>query len=172
MNLSLPGLETESVLAADIVMTPDAVARDVVEHFRPSGRVLDPCRGDGAFLKYMDGAEWCEIREGSDFYNWHSPVDWIVSNPPYSIFSDFLRHSFTVADNIVYLIPANKVFNSADLMREVWAWGGIREIYTIGGGRGIGFPIGFCVAAVHFQRGYKGGIAVTFRSLSNTRTDP
>ena len=163
MNLALPGLEAESVRADDIILTPDDVARDVVNYFRPTGRVLDPCKGDGAFLKHMPGAEWCEIREGADFYNWRERVDWIVSNPPYSIFSDFLRHSFTVADNIVYLIPVNKVFNSDRMMREVWAWGGIPKVYVIGGGGALGFPIGFCIGAVHFQRGYTGGIEVRFR---------
>jgi hypothetical protein len=163
MNMALPGLEAESVRADDIILTPDDVARDVVAYFRPAGRVLDPCKGDGAFLKHMPGADWCEIREGRDFYAWRTPVDWIVSNPPYSIFSDFLRHSFTVADNIVYLIPVNKVFNSDRMMREVWAWGGIPKVLVIGGGGALGFPIGFAIGAVHFQRGYEGGIDVRFR---------
>ena len=170
MNLALPGMETESVRADDIIYTPDDVAADVVKYFRPRGRVLDPCKGGGAFLKYMPGAEWCEIREGSDFYNWREPVDWIVSNPPYSIFSDFLRHSFTVAENIVYLIPVNKIFNSDRMMREVWEWGGVPTILVIGGGGSLGFPIGFAIGAVHFKKGYIGGTHVCFRSaLSNQR---
>lgn len=59
----------------DVVLTPDKIAHDVVEHFRPSGRILDPCKGDGAFLKYMPGAEWCEVREGRSFFEWYDPVD-------------------------------------------------------------------------------------------------
>ena len=30
----------------DRVYTPEWVARDMLEHFRPSGRILEPCRGD------------------------------------------------------------------------------------------------------------------------------
>ncbi len=148
----------------DVVMTPDDVARDIVAHFKPSGRVLDPCKGDGAFLRHMPGADWCEIREGRDFFAWREPVDWIVSNPPYSIFSEWLQHSFTVANDIVYLIPTNKPFNSDFLLRQIYKFGGIPEIYSCG--PGSLFPsagIGFAVGAVHFQRNYRGGIKMTFR---------
>ena len=148
----------------DVVMTPRDVALDVVHHFRPSGLILDPCRGSGAFADAMPGSDWCELAEGRDFYNWRKPVDWIISNPPYSIFADFLRHSFTVAEHIVYLIPVNKVFNSDRIMREIWTWGGVPEIYVVGGGAALDFPIGFCIGAVHFQRNYAGPINVTFRA--------
>ena len=147
---------------SDIVLTPDPVAKAVVDRFKPTGRVLDPCKGDGAFLKHMPGAEWCEIREGKCFYDWKEPVDWIVSNPPYSIFSDFLLHSFTVAQNIVYLIPVNKAFNSVKMMREIWAWGGVKTCLVVGGGGSLNFPINFCIGAVHFERGYRGGMNVEF----------
>ncbi len=162
--LALPGLETESVRSDDIILTPLDVARDVVKHFKPTGRILDPCKGSGAFSDLMPGCEWCEIREGRDFYNWREQVDWIVSNPPYSVFADFLRHSMTVAANIVYLIPVNKIFNSDRMMREIWSWGGVPEIYTVAGGGALDFPIGFCIGAVHFKRGYRGDTRVTFRT--------
>jgi len=148
---------------SDIVLTPLDVAKDVVEWFSPYGRVLDPCKGDGAFLQFMPGAEWCEIREGRDFFAWTEPVDWIVSNPPYSIFSKFMRHSMKVASDIVYVIPTNKVFNSDAFMREIWMWGGVPQIRQIAPGRKIGFPVGYAIGAVHFQRGYTGSTQVTFR---------
>jgi hypothetical protein len=161
---ALPGMEAESVRLDDIILTPLDVARDVVKHFKPSGRILDPCRGNGAFADLMPGCDWCEIREGRDFYDWREPVDWIVSNPPYSVFADFLRHSLTVAENIVYLIPVNKIFNSDRMMREIWTWGGVPEIYTVAGGGALGFPIGFAIGAVHFRRAYRGETRVTFRT--------
>lgn len=160
---ALLGFEELAIRGDDIVLTPPEVARDVVRHFQPSGRVLDPCRGDGAFSNLISGCSWCEVREGRCFYEWSESMDWIISNPPYSIFSDFLRHSFKIAENIVYLIPINKVFNSEKMVREIWAWGGVKEIYVVSAGGSLGFPIGFCIGAVHFQRAYKGKIEVTFR---------
>lgn len=161
--MALPGMESESVRFDDIILTPPDVAADIIQHFKPAGRILDPCRGNGAFSNLMPGCDWCEIRQGRDFYQYRQPVDWIVSNPPYSVFSEFLRHSMSIAQNIVYLIPVNKIFNSDKLMREIFAWGGVPEIFTVGSGGSLGFPIGFAIGAVHFQRDYKGPIMVSFR---------
>lgn len=147
---------------SDIVMTPDWAAELMINHFKPTGRILDPCRGDGAFSSRIDGCEWCEIREGRDFYDVTERYDWLISNPPYSVFSDFLRHSFKVADNILYLIPANKVFNSHKMMLEVAEYGGVKEMLVVAPGSRLKFPIGFCIAAVHMQKGYKGGMVTSF----------
>lgn len=164
MQPYLLGIAHEVQDQTDIVFTPADVARDVVEHFAPSGRILDPCKGDGAFFDHLpSGAEFCELKDGKDFFHWTEPVDWIVSNPPYSIFSAWLDHSFTVAENIVYLIPINKPFNSFSMMRRLQEYGGIREIYVVGPGSALKFPIGFAIGAVHFQRGYRGGMLLSFR---------
>ena len=37
----------------DIVMTPDYLAKDIIQHFHPTGLILDPCRGEGAFMTTM-----------------------------------------------------------------------------------------------------------------------
>jgi hypothetical protein len=145
---------------ADVVLTHDKLAAAIVQHFGPTGRILDPCRGGGAFWKHMPGAEWCEIREGVDFMAWTEPVDWIVSNPPYSIFLDWLKHSMSLAPDIVYLIPLFKVWQSEKVMRAIQEWGGLRETLIVGSGRKIGFPTGFSIGAVHFQRGWHGDMRV------------
>lgn len=160
MNPSLPGMEAHAGRLSDIVETPAAVAAAIVKHFKPRGRILDPCRGNGAFSRFMGGCEWCEVREGRDFYAWRQPVDWIVSNPPYSDFANFLRHSLTLAPDVVYLIPLNKVFNSDRLLRDVLAWGGIKEILSMGRGAAMGFPLGYAVGAVHFAQWWQGGTKI------------
>lgn len=166
MQQYLFGIAHEVQHQADIVFTPADVARDVVEHFAPSGRCLDPCKGDGAFLKHMPpGTDFCELKDDKDFFNWTEQVDWIVSNPPYSIFSAWLDHSFIVAENIVYLIPVNKPFNSYEIMKKLHSWGGIKEIFMVAPGRKIGFPVGFAIGAVHFKRGYRGGMLLSFRDV-------
>ena len=33
----------------DIIMTPEPCAIDIISHFSPTGSILDPCRGEGAF---------------------------------------------------------------------------------------------------------------------------
>ena len=148
---------------SDVVATPDIVAEWMVKYFAPTGVILDPCRGDGAFYRHLPpGALWCEITEGVDFFQWGKPVDWIIGNPPYAVFSQWLRHSFTLARDIVYLIPVNKVFNSYTMLKDIYAWGGIREIVAIGrGDRMMIATVGFAVGAIHLRRGWTGETRIT-----------
>ena len=157
--------------AKDVVYTPDDIAKDIVSHFAPSGKVLEPCRGDGAFYRHLPAdSYWCEIAEGKDFFQWNERVDWIVSNPPFSIFANWMRHSFEISDNIVYLLPITKVFNSYTLIQLIYSWGGIKEVYVIGGGSMLKSErLGFAIGAVHFVKGYEGGINIAFRQSAEHR---
>ena len=85
----------QTLTPGDIVYTPDWVARDMVDYFKPSGRILEPSCGDGAFLRHLPAnTEWCEIEKGRDFFTWHDCVDWIIGNPPYMIYDQWMAHSF------------------------------------------------------------------------------
>ena len=41
--------------AQDVVMTPPETAIKILNHFKPTGKILEPCRGDGAFYNAMVG---------------------------------------------------------------------------------------------------------------------
>jgi len=149
----------------DIVYTPEWLADEVVEHFNPSGVCLDPCSGDGVFYNRLPaGSEWCEIEKGRDFFTWSKPVDWAIGNPPYSCLLAWIRHSFTVAENIVYLMPLHRVFASYEFVRDVRKWGGVAEIFIVGTGADVGFPFGHCLGAVHYKKGYKGKTQWSYRA--------
>ena len=140
----------------DEVYTPDWCAADIVAWFKPTGRILEPCKGYGAILKYLPDADWCEISEGKDFFAWVEPVDWIVSNPPYSIFKEWLAHSFKIAPNIVYLMPLQKFFNGFGTMKATRNQGWVKHIRLYGTGTRLNFPMGNGIGAVHFVRDYEG----------------
>ena len=141
----------------DIVYTPDHVARHIVKFLSPEGACLDPCKGDGAFLKYLPaGSDYCELREDKDFFLYNRKVDWVIGNPPYSIFEEFLLKAFEIADNVSFLVPTNKIFQRQVIMDRINAFGGIRSMIIYGSGQLIDFPFGFSVGNFHFQRGYKG----------------
>ncbi len=142
----------------DVVFTPDWVAAAMIKHFKPTGLMLDPCKGNGAFFNKMNNADYCELQEGKDFFDYEKQVDWIISNPPYSVYADWIRHSFEIAENIVYLIPINKAFNSSLMLQQTYEYGGIAEIVHVAPGSQLKFPIGFAIGAVHYKRGYTGGI--------------
>ena len=140
----------------DVVYTPDHVALAIIQRYNPTGEILDPCRGDGAFWRQIPGAQYCEIEDGLDFFCWDKPVDWIIGNPPYSVMNKWLEHSFAIAANVVYLIPVAKVFGSLMRLKMIKNYGGIIDIYAPWTGRKIGFEFGWAVGAVHFKRGYTG----------------
>lgn len=147
----------------DEIMTKPETAKWIVDYFNPSGKILDPCRGEGAFYNAMDEKqrEWCEIKENKDFFDYEKFVNWIITNPPYSIFDNFLLHSFKVANNVVLFCPLQKVFKSKKLDQEIYKYGGVREVVNMGSGGQHGFPFGFVVGAIHYQRGYRGDIKYT-----------
>ncbi len=145
------------VLPADIVYTPNYVSKQIIDFLNPKGKCLDPCKGDGAFYNLLPlGAEFCEIREGKDFFDYNKKVDWVIGNPPYSIFEDFLKKGFEIAENVSYLVPTNKIFQRQIIMDMIVNWGGVKSIIIYGSGQLIGFPFGFSVGNFHFEKGYKG----------------
>ena len=62
---------------SDMVMTPDLLAFQIVNHFLPliTGRVLEPCAGDGAFVRAFTANGLTDIVEleltrGQDFFEY------------------------------------------------------------------------------------------------------
>lgn len=154
-NRELSDMVSEKM--GDVVYTPDWCAKDMVDHFKPVGSVLDPCKGKGVFLDYLpEGSDWCEITEGRDFFGWTKPVDWVVSNPPYSLTRPWFRHSYEVAQNLLYLVPLRNVFSGYGFIKEIHDFGGIVAIRVYGTGGHLGFPMGNAVGAMHIQRAYDG----------------
>jgi len=158
------------LLAADVVYTPDFVAKHIVKYLKPSGKCLDPCKGDGAFYQYLPpGSDYCEIRDGKDFMSYTGNIDWVIGNPPYSIFENFLRQAFYISQNVSYLVPTNKIFQRQIIMRLINEYGGIKSMIIYGSGSIIGFPFGFSVGNFHFQKDYKGKceIVMGISSITN-----
>lgn len=144
----------------DVVQTPLELAGRIVKHFNPTGRLLEPCKGDGNFLHFMPGASWCEISEGRDFFNWEMPVDWIITNPPWSKIRSFLQHSMTLASDIVFLITVNHIWTKARIRDIKQAGFGIKEICLVEMPKT--FPqSGFQLGAIHLQRGWDGNITLS-----------
>jgi hypothetical protein len=150
----------------DLVMTPRHIAKQMIAFYdfteKRSTTILDPCRGTGAFYdQYPDHCVkyWCEITEGRDFFDWPHKVDWIITNPPYSIFPQFLEKCFEVADNVALLIPLAKLVSSLKRINMVMDYGGIVSMRIIGASK-CGFPFGFPAAAIHMKRGYDGNTLI------------
>ena len=147
----------KNALDSDIVYTPVFVSKHIIQWLKPTGKILDPCKGEGAFYDYFpNNKDYCEIREGKDFLMYSEKVDWVIGNPPYSIFEDFLRKAFEISDNVSYLVPTNKIFQRQIIMEMINKFGGIKSMIIYGSGQLIDFPFGFSVANFHFERNFKG----------------
>ena len=87
----------------DIVMTPEYLAKDIIEHFNPTGKILDPSRGTGAFYDNFktDNKDWCELGEDRDFLDYDENniifTSWVQNEIGDTIFSSIDIHS--IIDN-------------------------------------------------------------------------
>lgn len=152
----------------DKVMTREYIAIKIINHFKSQGIVLDPAKGTGNFYNNFKGKkDWCEIDEGKDFFNYNKKVDWIITNPPYSIYDMFLLKCFEVSDNVVLLVPLTKAFKSQKIQRQIEKYGGLKEVVMLGGGQNIGFNFGFPVGCLYYKRNYKGKCKITNLTKQN-----
>ena len=138
-------------------MTPEYLAKEIIEHFNPTGRILDPCRGEGAFYDNYPGDDNGGVNlVRKDFLQYQKKVDWIITNPPWSKIQQFLAHGMVIADNIVY--PHNyQSLHYKRRIRDMREHGfALKEICS-----NVPTPkeslaqLGFQLAAVHTQRDYK-----------------
>lgn len=142
----------------DRVMTPPDLALRIVGHFKPQGySILEPCEGDGSFTAAFE--TWgtklvfsCEIDRGEDFLTWETPVDWIITNPPWSNFLAFLKHSMTVAHDVVFLANANAWFVKARINAMRDAGFHFREFAYVPTPKKPWPQFGLQLAAVHISR--------------------
>lgn len=148
--------------STDVVFTPDKVAKFFVKYMskyiKATDVLLEPCKGGGAFYKPLrslgNKVYWCEISAGKDFFKFKKHVNWIITNPPYSIYDSFVQHCFEVSDNVCLLIPLSKLVSSLGRIKSYSKYGGIKLCYIIGASK-CGFPFGFPCVFVWFKKGYK-----------------
>jgi hypothetical protein len=122
--------------------TPVSLCRAIIARldWTPGEVVLEPARGRGGFYDNLPPyvkRDWCEIKEGRDFFDWHWPVDTVITNPPFwehfevvsksklpgasrwnnggaiyqrNLFIPFLEHSFLWARRRVVFLANSRCF--------------------------------------------------------------
>ena len=62
--------------------------------YKEGDNVLEPAKGLGAIYdKLKSPKDYCEIEEGKDYFDYHKKVYLVLTNPPYSIIDNFLKHT-------------------------------------------------------------------------------
>ena len=94
----------------DFYPTPERATQELLERIDLSGVVWECACGDGAISKLLpiDTISTDLIDRGYgepnvDFLKTHKKVDWIITNPPYSLATEFAKHAMTCADNVAFL---------------------------------------------------------------------
>jgi hypothetical protein len=105
--------------------------------------------------------DWCEIDKGRDFFIYNETVDWIITNPPWSINKPFLIHSMEISNDIVFLITINHLTTRARLRLIKNAGFYIKEIYCVKTPKDNWPQSGFQLAAIHISKG-TGNMKFTF----------
>ena len=123
----------------DIVYTPKNIAELTLNliksYIKQTDKILEPCIWWSAFYDILKeeykNIDWCEIEKWRDFFEYNKKVDWIITNPPYSIYEDFLYHSMKLANNIVFLVPLSKAFTSLRRIKNLYEWWGFKKIWIL-----------------------------------------
>jgi hypothetical protein len=139
----------------DIVYTPRWLSQAIINYYNPTGAILDPCKGGGAFSDYME-CDWCELSLGVDFLakDESKHYDWIVTNPPWSMLRQFIEKSVKISDNIVFLINFNALTTRKRLSLIHDNGFYIAEVLMLDNPTESHWPsTGFQLAAVHLKRG-------------------
>lgn len=94
-----------------IVMTKPEMADYLLTFvdFEEGDKVIEPCKGDGAFYnslsKYNVERLYCEIDEGIDYLDFSGNVDITLSNPPFvprALFWKFMVKSMETTNKYIY----------------------------------------------------------------------
>jgi hypothetical protein len=111
----------------DVYQTPAKCVLDLLPfiEFREGDTFMEPCKGDGNIYNLIpcdsDKKWWCEIRDGVDYLTAPKPnflFDFIVTNPPFNKFIEFLLKSMSEAQTVIYLLPLNSLGSKE--RREFW----------------------------------------------------
>ena len=153
---------------SDLIMTPDYLAHQVVGYFLPqiSGRVLEPCAGDGAFLRAFSAhgltdVVSLELSRNTDFFGFNEKIDWIITNPPWSLAREFAKHAYTLAHDIVWLINTGHFLGFRARLRDCREAGfGVKEALLCDTPKKeTGWPqSGFQLGALHFRKAWTDGM--------------
>jgi len=141
----------------DDINTPEYLCEKIIKHFIPTGKILEPCKGSGNFLKFLpENTYWCEIKENRDFFDFLQKINWIITNPPWSQMRKFLQHSLSLSKNVVFLMTIN----------HLWTKARLRDIKEADFGIMVDTPttfppLGFQVGVIHLQKYYSGDIYLT-----------
>lgn len=158
----------------DDVQTPFPLALELAHHwshFLLNKSVLEPCRWSerGNFWTALnqikiENLDWCEVKEGRNFFDYDKNVDFIITNPPWSLLNRrknkicFLEKSLQISNNVIFLATLNHLNGKKSSHTLIKKYGfHIQEIVYLDTPP-IPWPAsGFQLGCVYFKKGKTNG---------------
>lgn len=103
-------VKLKKVKPNDVVFTPEPLAKVMIDmcDIKETDKVLDCSLGEGVFYNNYPKCEkdWCEITKGRDFFKYTEGkrYDWVIGNPPYSMWSKWLDQTCKITDKFCYIL--------------------------------------------------------------------
>jgi len=93
--------------------TNEQMVKDLLAITPISGSVLDVGSGKNkVWFNNLQGEKYeCEIEDGSNFYDWIEPVDWVIGNPPFHEGWEFMKQSVLIARKGIAFLGNINFFN-------------------------------------------------------------
>ena len=101
-------------------------------NIQKENKVLDPSKGPGVFFDNLPDCtkDWCEIADGKDFFENNEQYDVIIGNPPFSLWTKWLKHTLTKCNKFCYIFGSNSLTpNRIKMMHD--AGFGITKLHTV-----------------------------------------
>jgi len=93
--------------------TNEQMVKDLINLTPLEGCVLDAGSGEKIWYHNIKGSkEECELDRGCNFYEWITPVDWIIGNPPFHESWKFFEQASKIARKGIAFLINNQAFNS------------------------------------------------------------
>ena len=107
-QMGVSGAERSSY---DFYRTPEIAVRELLIREKFEGLGWDPASGDGAIAKLNPSMIATDLREGSDVYGQGGVdflkeirrVDYIITNPPFSLILEFAQKAVELANKVALL---------------------------------------------------------------------
>ena len=98
--------------AADFYETPYSMTHQLLDvaGIGVNESVLEPACGGGAIVRVLSDRGYqnvtaYDLEDGKSFLDETGRFDCVLTNPPYSLSQEFIRHGLEVADRTIYLLP-------------------------------------------------------------------
>ncbi len=109
---------------SDFYQTPYSLTKELLKRERFKGTILEPACGEGAIVKVLEefynNIFYYDIKQGNDFLFETREFDNIITNPPYSLFLEFILKAKKVAKNKIAMLLPLSYLHGKERLDKVW----------------------------------------------------